>query len=350
MMGLSTTAKKKGVVCASAGNHAQGVIYAGEKLGISSDVFIPCSTPQQKIDRVKSFSANFTNVHIVGQSLEETMQISYQYCNKHNKTYVHPFDDIDVIYGQATISVEIHEKLKPDVIVGCVGGGGLLAGLSLHSGLVNPKCDVIGAEPLGSSSMSLAFAHNKPTRLESCDSFVDGAAVQTVGQIPFDICQAHSTEIIKVPEGHLCLHMLDMYKIDGIITEPAGALAVSALDYIQDNIRNKTVVAVISGGNNDIMRYPEIQERSAKFLGHQHYFLLKLFQSPGSLRVFLTTILSENDDITRFEYLKKTNKAQGMVLVGIFSENIVQLLEKLNMYQYNYTYINNKDEFMEFLV
>mgnify|MGYP001183338511 FL=1 len=350
MVNLSIDKKKNGVVCASAGNHAQGVIYSGEKLGIYCDVFVPNNTPQQKLQRMRSLSKTYSRIHVTGENLEETMNISHQFCTTYDKSYVHPFDDIDVICGQATISVEIHEKLKPDVIVGCVGGGGLLAGLSLHTQAANSNCRVIGAEPLGSSSMSFAFLHNKPKRLDTCDNFVDGAAVRTVGKLPFDICKNNGTKIVQVPEGLICLNMLNLYEIDGIITEPAGALAVSAFDFIKDEIKNKTVVAVISGGNNDILRYPEIQERADRFLNHQHYFLIKLLQSPGSLHSFLTKILSQDDDITRFEYLKKTNKAQGMILVGIYSRNIHTVLQKLSLHNYTYSYINDKEEFMEYLI
>lgn len=350
IMNLSISNKNKGVVCASAGNHAQGVIFSSEKLGVHCDVFVPNNTPQQKLQRMKSLSKIYSRIHVTGENLEDTMNISHQFCKKHNKSYIHPFDDIDVICGQATISLEIHEKLTPDVIVACVGGGGLLAGISLHTQLANLRCSVIGAEPLGCSSMALAFAHNGPKRLDTCDHFVDGAAVRTVGKLPFDICKVNNTKIVPVPEGLLCLNMLDLYEIDGIIAEPAGALAVSSFDYIKEEIKDKTVVAIISGGNNDILRYPEIQDRAARFLNHQHYFLVKLLQSPGSLHTFLTNILSKDDDITRFEYLKKTNKAQGMILVGIYSHNIYAVLHKLTLHNYTYSYINDKEEFMEYLI
>lgn len=322
---LTEAEKKRGVVCASAGNHAQGVAYSCALLNIKGVIFMPTITPPQKIAKVKHFGKDFIEIKLVGVAFDEAMQAAKQYCQEKKAVFVHAFDDPLVISGQGTVAKEIYEELSARhscsvenlVIVSCIGGGGLISGISTYMKEHNENIQIVGVEPEGAASMYLSRKQDKVTPLEKIDNFVDGAAVGTVGQLTFDICKNYVEEILYVPEGKVCTTMIELYQEEGIIAEPAGALAVSGLDAIAKDIIGKTVVCIVSGGNNDITRYPEIMERSLVYLGLKHYFIISFAQKPGQLKKFVNDALGPYDDITRFEYIKKTNKANGPALVGI---------------------------------
>lgn len=351
---LTHEQKKKGVVCASAGNHAQGVAYSSTILDIESTIFVPENTPLQKINSIKKFSNNKCQLFVKGKDFNESLNLSLEYSKKNNKTYVHPFGDIEVIKGQGTIAVEIYNKINPDIIISCVGGGGLLSGISMYSKYKNPNCLLYGVESTNCNSMYQSLQSNKVVELVDYDIFVDGTAVKRVSNLTFEICKQHVDDIILVPNGQLCNTMIELYQNDGIITEPAGSLSVSSLENIDKQIfKNKNIVCIISGGNNDITRYPEIQDIALQYLNLKHYFIIKFSQRPGELRKFVNNILNEGDDITRFEYIKKTNKTYGHVLLGIHifkPENLNNIIQNLTLHDFKYIYVNDNDLLMSYLV
>jgi len=355
---LSNDEKKQGIVCASAGNHAQGVSISCNKLDISCDIFVPENTPFQKINSIKKFLSNKEDqatLHIKGENFDECLGISMVFAHEHGKTFIHPFDDDDVINGQSTVAVEIYEDLdNVDMIVGCIGGGGLMSGVSMYSKYKNPNCLLYGVETMGCNSMDKSIQEGKVVTLENYDTFVDGASVRRVGEKTFEICKNNLDKIELVENGQLCHTILDLYTNDGIITEPAGALSVAALDNLDKNlIRGKNVVAIVSGGNNDVTRYPEIQELALRYKNLKHYFILEFNQKPGELKKFVNNILSPFDDITRFEYMKKTNKSYGQVLVGVElsdAKNIYGILENLKINNFKYIHLNHDDLLMSYFV
>ena len=316
---LSTAERERGVVCASAGNHAQGVASACADLRIRATVFMPEVTPNQKIDRVRQFGAGFVEVQLVGDSYDEAGRAAEEFCSARGAVFVPPFDDPLTIAGQGTVGREIHEELRGevDVVVAAVGGGGLAAGVASYLKHRNPAITIVGAEPAGSPAMYESLRQGRVVTLDRIDTFVDGAAVKTVGRLTFEICRRTLESVVVVPEGKVCTTVIELYQNEGIIAEPAGALAVSALDELAETIRGRTVVCILSGGNNDILRYPEIMERSLVHQGRKHYFLVEFTQKPGQLRQFVDRALGPTDDIVRFEYIKKTNKERGAALVGI---------------------------------
>jgi len=354
LLRLSTKDKQKGIVCASAGNHAQGVAYSCSILNIKSDIFIPENTPLQKIKSIEKFSNETCNIHIIGCNFDECLYNAKEYCNKNNKIFIHPFDDMDIINGQGTIAVEIYEKIKPDIIIGCIGGGGLMSGISLYSKHINPDCKLYGVESENCNAMYSSIKKDSIIKLENCDTFVDGAAVSRVGELTFDICKKYLEEILLVNNGYLCKQMIELYQDDGIITEPAGALAISGLSKLDPNIiKDKNVVCIVSGGNNDITRYPEINEIALRYDNLKHYFIIKFGQKPGILKKFVNNILGPHDDITRFEYIKKTNKSLGQVFVGIelsHPDNLQNIITNLEENKFNYKYINEDELLMSYLV
>lgn len=337
---LSPGERSRGVACASAGNHAQGVAFACSELGIPGTVFMPAGTPLQKIERVRHFGGQGVEIRLVGETYDEAGGLAQEFCRASGAVLVHPFDDPLTMAGQGTIAKEIVEGLEGrlDVLVTSVGGGGLAAGMASYLTGRDPDTAVIGAEPAGAPSMSAALRAGGPILLEKIDSFVDGAAVQRVGDLTYRICSALLDEVLVVPEGAICATMIDLYQNEGIVAEPAGALAVAALEQIGDRIRGKTVVCILSGGNNDILRYPEIMERSLVHRGLKHYFIVHFSQRPGQLRRFVNEALGPTDDIVRFEYMKKTNKERGAALVGIeiaHPEDLEPLVERMNALQLN---------------
>lgn len=310
---------QNGVVCASAGNHAQGVAYACRQLGINGKIYMPATTPGQKVSQVEMFGREYVDIVLTGDTFDDSYREARACAERENREFIHPFDDEKVIAGQGTVAVEIMNDCQAsvDFVVASIGGGGLLAGLSTYIKSVSPSTQLIGVEPGGAASMRAAFDQNVAYPLEHIDTFVDGAAVKCVGSKTYEICRENVEELVQVPEGKVCTSILELYNEHAIVTEPAGALPIAALDMIKDQIKGKTVVCVISGGNNDISRMQEIKERSLLYEGLLHYFIVNFPQRAGALREFLDDVLSPGDDITRFEYTKKNNKESGPALVGI---------------------------------
>lgn len=319
MKSLTKEETKNGVVCASAGNHAQGVAFACNHLGINGKIFMPAPTPRQKVDQVKLFGKDKIEIVLVGDTFDESFANAMKCKEEEGRTFIHPFDDEMVIAGQGTAAVDILNDCedKVDYLFAAMGGGGLMSGLSSYFKAVSPETKCIGVEPLGAASMKYSFDHGKPTELKNIDTFVDGAAVGLVGQLTYQICKENLSDIVVVPEGKICTTILDLYNQHAIVAEPAGAISVAALDLYKDHIKGKTVVCMVSGGNNDIGRMQEIKEKSLLYEGLLYYFIVNFPQRAGALREFLDEVLGPNDDITRFEYTKKNNKENGPALVGI---------------------------------
>jgi threonine dehydratase len=316
---LNKSEIKNGVVCASAGNHAQGVAYSCNKLGIKGVIFMPTPTPKQKMDRVKMFGNGFIEVILIGDTYDDAHKEALEYSKKNSFQFVHPFDDPEVIEGQATVGLEIIDDAdaKIDFLFLPVGGGGLAAGVSSVFKELSPQTKLIGVEPTGAPSMSESFKNNKVTRLNSIDRFVDGAAVQKVGELTFNICKKNLDSMITVNEGEICSTILKLYNEEAIVVEPAGALSVTALNHFKDEIKGKVVVCVLSGNNNDITRTEEIRERSLLYEGLKHYFIIRFPQRAGALKEFVNYVLGPTDDISYFEYSKKNNRERGPAVVGL---------------------------------
>ncbi|KAA1373046.1 threonine ammonia-lyase IlvA [Aeromicrobium fastidiosum] len=315
---LDHDARARGVVCASAGNHAQGVALACQRLGVHGRIFVPGTTPRQKRERIVTLGGTDVEVIVVGDSYEDALWAAQLDSDASGAVMVPAFDDPRTISGQGTVAPEIVEQLgsAPDVVVLPVGGGGLIAGIGTWLADRHPATRTVGAEPMGAASMTAAMDAGRPVPLESVDPFVDGAAVGTVGQHTYPLVRDAGAGIVTVDEGHLCTEMLRLYQSDGIIAEPAGALATAALDGLEIE-PGSTVVCVVSGGNNDVSRYGEILERSLIHRGLKHYFLVSFPQEPGALRRFLDDVLGPDDDITLFDYVKRNNRENGPALIGI---------------------------------
>ncbi len=352
---LSEEQKKQGVVCASAGNHAQGVAYSCNTLKIKGTIFMPTVTPNQKIEKVKKFAGEWAEIKLVGKNFDEASSAAQDFQKQTGSVFVHPFDDLRTIAGQGTIALEIHQQLNeyPDFVVVAVGGGGLAAGVASYFSQTNSFTQTIGVEVDTQASMYASFEENKVVTLPKISTFVDGTAVKTPGQITFEICRNFLQEIVLVSEGRVCTDMIELYQNEGIIVEPSGAMAVSGLDKIKRRIKGKKVVCVICGGNNDISRYPEIVEKSLVWKGLKHYFIIEFNQKPGELKNFVNKVLGPSDDIVRFEYIKKTNKEKGSALVGIelASKNDLEgLLERLDQLGFEYRRITKSDLLYDYLV
>lgn len=352
---LNSEEKKRGVVCASAGNHAQGVAYSCAKLKIKGTIYMPAVSPNQKIDRVRKFGGKYIDIVLVGDTFDEAFAASQEYAKKHKAVYVHPFNDPMTIAGQGTVAKEIYEELdgKLDMVIACLGGGGLVSGTAIYMKETNPEIQVIGSEPQGAAEMKESLKADKLVTLEKIDTFVDGAAMKRAGEITFEICKELVDDIKVVPEGKVCMEMVNLYQNEGIVVEPAGALAVSALDQLKDDVKGKTVVCIISGGNNDILRYPEILERSLVYQGLKHYFIIEFAQKPGQLKNFLNNGLGVNEDIVRFEYVKKTNKEKGPALVGIELKNksdLQPLMDRLEKIGIKFHHIKHDDLLYDHLI
>lgn len=355
MSSLTAEEKKRGVVCASAGNHAQGVAYSCSALKIKGTIFMPVITPNQKIERVKHFGGAYVNVQLVGNTYDDAAEASHKYCDDNGAVYVHAFNDPLTIAGQGTIAVEIYEDLagKFDVLVSPIGGGGLISGMGSYLKQKNTAITIIGAEPAGSPSMYEALRQNKVVTLDTIDSFVDGAAVKTSGDLSFELCKKYTDRVILVPEGLICTTMIELYQNEGIIAEPAGALGVAPLSELKGFIEGKTVVCVLSGGNNDILRYPEIMERSLVYQGRKHYFIVEFAQKPGQLKLLVDKALGPTDDIARFEYIKKTNKEKGAALVGIElrdKKDLEPLIKRMKEIELNFRILSDKEMLYDYLI
>lgn len=355
MSSLPAETLQRGVVCASAGNHAQGFAFSCKKLNAKGVVFMPVITPNQKINQTKMFGEDFIEVRLVGDTFDDCATAAKKYTEENGLTFIPPFDDLRIIEGQGTVGVEILEELSDiDYIFVPVGGGGLSAGIGAYFKTYSPKTKMIGVEPEGAPSMKEALAAGHPVTVENIDRFVDGAAVKRVGDIPFSICKDVLDEMQLVAEGKICSTILKLYNEDAIVVEPAGALSITALDnFAAEELAGKTVVCVVSGSNNDIDRMQEIKERSLQYEGLKHYFLIRFAQRPGALKEFVNHVLGENDDITRFEYMQKHNKETGPALVGVELRSRTDydaLLTNMKKYQINFTELNKNDNLFGYLV
>ncbi|CAM4489907.1 threonine ammonia-lyase IlvA [Paenibacillus typhae] len=352
---LSAEDRAKGIVCASAGNHAQGVAYSCKALGIKGKVFMPSTTPNQKIKQVRRFGGEFVEVILKGDTFDDAYDEALQACIDHSMTLIHPFDEPRIIAGNGTIAMEVMENLdKPaDFVFVTIGGGGLAAGVATYIKTVSPSTKVIGVEPSGAASMSEAIERGEVVTLKEINKFVDGAAVKRVGGLTYDICARHLDDVVKVPEGKACTTILELYNENAIVVEPAGSLPIAALDMYRDQIRGKTVVCIVSGGNNDIDRMQEIKERSLIYEGLKHYFMINFPQRAGALKEFLAEVLGPDDDITRFEYTKKNDKENGPALVGIElfqREDYEPLIERMKQKGVDYTEINKEPNLFNMLI
>ena len=359
MRQLSAEQLAKGVVCASAGNHAQGFAYSCKLLGVKGVVFMPIPSPQQKIAQTKMFGDNFIEVKLVGDTFDDTAVAAKAYTIAHGMTFIPPFDHPDIIAGQATVGVEILEVLlnfteaNLDYVFLPIGGGGLSAGVGAYFKSTSPNTKIIGIEPEGAPSMQAAMQAGYPVELDNIDKFVDGASVKRVGDNTFAICKNVLDQVHLVPEGKICTTILEMYNEEAIVVEPAGAMSVAVLGDYADEIKGKNILCIVSGGNNDIARMQEIKERSLIYEGLKHYFLIRFAQRPGALKEFVNKVLGDNDDITRFEYIQKHNKEAGPALVGLelkSKSDYVVLMEKMKTYQINYNEINKDDNIYGFLI
>ncbi|MGM9884033.1 threonine ammonia-lyase IlvA [Streptococcus hyointestinalis] len=355
---LSDEEKKRGVVCASAGNHAQGVAYTCNEMKIPATIFMPVTTPQQKIGQVQFFGGSFVNIQLVGDTFDASAQAAQDFTKAEGMTFIDPFDDDNVQAGQGTVAYEIYEQAQEegvsfDQIFVPVGGGGLISGVSAYIKDVSPEIEVIGVEASGARSMRAAFDKGYPVKLENIDKFADGIAVQKVGQRTYEVARKYVDKLIGVDEGLISETLIDMYSKQGIIAEPAGAASIAALEVMKDDIKGKTVVCIISGGNNDINRMQEMEERALIYDGVKHYFVVNFPQRPGALREFVNDILGPKDDITRFEYIKRANKGKGPVLIGITLDNkndYAALLERLAQFDPNYINLHGNESLYNMLV
>jgi threonine dehydratase len=317
---LSAAERNAGVVCASAGNHGQGVAYACRALGVRGRVFVPGTTPRQKRDRIAALGGDVVELVVTGDTYDEAAVAAAASAGISGATLVPAFDALSTVLGQATVAVEMVEQLgrAPDVVVLPVGGGGLLAGCGTWLRINSPGTRLVGVEPAGAANMAAALAAGEPVDLPEMDTFVDGAAVRRAGTVNHPLVHDCAAELVRVPEGHICTEMLDLYQVDGVIAEPAGALASAALTGGMVTVQpGQTVVCLLSGGNNDVSRYAEVVERSLVHRGLKHYFLVEFPQEPGALRRFLDEVLGPDDDIVLFEYLKRDNRETGAALTGI---------------------------------
>jgi threonine dehydratase len=354
MSSLPAEQLQNGVTTASAGNHAQGFAFSCKKLNIKGVVFMPVITPKQKVNQTKMFGEDNIEIKLVGDTFDDCAIAAKQYTEEHRMTFIPPFDDYRIIEGQGTVAMEIlEEQPHIDYVFVPVGGGGCASGISLYFKTFSPHSKIIGLEPEGAPSMTAALKAGHPVTLPDIDRFVDGAAVKRIGDITFSICRETLDDMHLVPEGKICTTILRLYNEEAIVAEPAGAMSIAALDDYAEQIKGKNIVCIVSGGNNDIDRMPEIKERSLQFEGLKHYFLISFAQRPGALREFLNFVLGPTDDITRFEYMQKTNKESGPALVGIelqSKNDYNALIQKMHQYHINFSEINKNDALFGYLI
>lgn len=354
MQGLREDERIRGVVCASAGNHAQGVAYSCLQLGIKGIIYMPAITPKQKINQVKMFGGPNIDIVLTGDTFDECQTHALVYASENNMVFIPPFDHPRVIEGQGTVGKEVLDELAGiDFIFIPVGGGGLCAGVGEYFKIYSPKTKMIGVEPAGAPSMTEALKAGKPVKLEKIQRFVDGASVQKVGDITYGYCKDLISQMLLVPEGKVSSAILQLYNEDAIVAEPAGALSIAALDQLAGSIKGKKVVCILSGGNNDIDRMQEIKERSLLYEGLKHYFIVRFAQRPGALKEFVNHILGPNDDIVRFEFIQKHNKETGPALIGIevkSKEDFDLLIGRMDEHHLNYTLVNQNENLFEYLV
>lgn len=352
---FTSTELKQGVVCASAGNHAQGVAFSCKKLGIKGTVFMPAPTPKQKVEQVAMFGEEYVDIILEGDTFDDAFYAAQAFQDKKGALFIHPFDDPKVIEGQGTIALEIlAQSSEPiDYLFMPIGGGGLAAGLSTVFKTLSPNTKLIGVEPSGAAAMKKSLENNRNTELEHIEKFVDGAAVKKVGDLNFTICKTHLDEVITVDEGKICELILQLYNKEAIVAEPAGALAVAALEQYQQQIIGKNVVCILSGSNNDITRTEEIKERALLYKGLKHYFIVQFPQRAGALKQFVGEVLGPNDDITHFEYTKKNSRETGSAVVGIelkSAKDFDTLMNKMKQFGFYGDYLNDKQYLLDLVV
>ncbi|HEL2217678.1 TPA: threonine ammonia-lyase IlvA [Streptococcus suis] len=355
---LTDDEKSRGVVCASAGNHAQGVAYTCQEMQIPATIFMPITTPQQKIGQVKFFGGDYVEIRLVGDTFDESAKAAQDYTQESGKTFIDPFDDENVQAGQGTVAYEILEEAEEqtisfDQILVPIGGGGLVAGVSVYLKEHAPEIKIVGVEASGARSMKAAFDKGRPVKLDQIDKFADGIAVQKVGKSTYEVARKYVDRLIGVDEGWISWTILDLYSKLGIVAEPAGAATIAALEVVKDQIKGQTICCIISGGNNDINRMPEMEERALIYEGIKHYFVVNFPQRPGALREFVNDILGPNDDITRFEYIKRANKGTGPVLIGIAlgdKKDYAQFISRLEEFDPQYINLHENDSLYKMLV
>lgn len=354
---LSQEDRDKGVVCSSAGNHAQGVAYSCSTLKIKGVIFMPATTPKQKVRAVQRLGKEWVEIVLSGDTYDDAKGASIKYVKEHGSVMVSPFDDKLIVEGQGTVGMEIAQQLKqtqPDYFFVPVGGGGLISGLCVYLKTKYPNAKIIAVEPAGAPSLKASMDAGEIVTLSEVDNFVDGAAVKQIGTLPFEIIRKYGIDdIVLVPEGAVCTSILQLYNRDAIVVEPAGALSVAALNFYQEAIKGKNVVCILSGGNNDIERMPDIKERSLIYEGLKHYFMVSFPQRSGALKEFVNDVLGPDDDITSFTYTKKNNKESGPALVGVElkqKEDFEPLLKRMDQYGVKYILINENPLLFNLLI
>ena len=352
---LTEAERASGIVCASAGNHAQGVAFACAKLELPGTIFMPTTTPQQKADQVAMFGGKWITIVLSGDTFDDAQAAAEAYQREHGCAFIHPFDDEKVIEGQATVGLEMLDQTDThiDYLLVPIGGGGLAAGVSSVFQLLSPNTRIIGVEPEGAPAMRTSLRNRYNTELDTIDKFVDGAAVKRVGDRNFAICQDTLADVITVPEGKVCETILSVYNKDALVVEPAGALTLAALEQLRPHIQGKRVVCVVSGSNNDITRTEEIKERALLHAGLKHYFVIRFPQRAGALKEFVNNILGPEDDITHFEYTKRHNREKGPAIVGVelkHPRDLEGLMARLQQRGFYGEYINERPDLMNLLV
>ena len=344
-----------GIVCASAGNHAQGVAFSCNKLKIKGSIYMPTTTPRQKIDSVRMFGRDYVDIVLIGDTFDAANSAAIEYAKQSGKTFIPPFDDPKIIEGQGTIGYEILQQAKQplDYIFVPIGGGGLASGIGSYIKRMSPSTKVIGVEPAGAPCMKTAIEKGEIVELEHIDKFVDGAAVKKAGALTYEICKRVLDDIIVVPEGAVCTTIINMYNKNAIVVEPAGALSVAALRFYADKIRGKNIACIVSGSNNDMIRMEEIREKSLLYEGLKHYFIVNFPQKSGVILSFVRDILGPEADLVHFQYIKKTNKDFGPALIGIEVTNkacIEEITRRMNEQNFSYEYINENNKLFEILI
>ncbi|MBB3698534.1 threonine ammonia-lyase [Flammeovirga yaeyamensis] len=352
---LTKDEQSKGIVCASAGNHAQGVAYSCKQLGIHGVIYMPAPTPNQKVSQVRMWGKDKVEVVLVGDTFDDAYAAAMERCDQEGRVFIHPFDDPKVIEGQGTVGLEILEDAKDEIdyLVMPIGGGGLSSGVGSYFSQISPNTKIIGVEPEGAPAMKASLDQGEVVTLEKIEKFVDGAAVQRVGDNTYQIAKQFLQDVILVPEGKVCSTILKLYNEDAIVVEPAGALSISALDAIKDEIKGKRVVCVVSGSNNDIGRMEEIKERSLLYEGYKHYFMVRFPQRAGALREFLAEVLGPKDDIVHFEYTKKVNREKAPAIVGIEVKDpndFNALQNRMTAGGYKFELLNENQDMFNFLI
>lgn len=347
----------KGVVCASAGNHAQGVALSCSILKVKGVIFMPKTTPKQKIAKTNMFGKNYIEIILEGDTFDDCANAAKEYTKNHSMIFVPPFDDIQIIEGQGTVGFEIlqdwNQSEKIDYIFIPIGGGGLCAGVGAYIKDYSPETEIIGVEPSGAASMKAAFKSKHPVKLRNINKFVDGASVQRVGDLTYSICSKIVSDICLVPEGEVCSTIINLYNKDAIVVEPAGALSITALNHFKSKIKGKNVVCIVSGSNNDIDRMQEIKERSLLFQGLKHYFIVRFPQRSSAFKDFVLSVLNEHVDIVRFEYIKKNNRESGPALLGIELDSARQyqkLIDRMDNYGLDYTILDPTSDLGRYIV